>query len=226
MASLSSSMLFGPAARRRGSRAPPEFVRGGPCSSGPVRACGWPSVTATTRSRPTRRRAYRRSRPAGPRRAARGGRASRVATQIVGPVARLDDGRDRVLERPGRLCQEADLGLAVAALQLVDQFLHGPLLLPSVLVARARLRQREPCLAYAGSGERSALVEELAQLLADLAASRLLSPAAEPRERRPPPVGVGGCAGRRLWVRPGAGVGARVERLWSGWDRERCWPLR
>src|SRR5439155_26447824 len=36
-----------------------------------------------------------------------------------------------------------------------------------------RWRQREPCLARAGGGERFALVEELAELLADLTAPRL-----------------------------------------------------
>jgi hypothetical protein len=40
-----------------------------------------------------------------------------VAAEIGGLVGRLDDGGDRVLERPGGLRQEADLRLAVAALK-------------------------------------------------------------------------------------------------------------
>src|SRR6266511_3715808 len=48
-----------------------------------------------------------------------------VAAQIVGLVGGLDDGRDRVLERPGGLRQEAHLRLGIAALEFVDQFLDG-----------------------------------------------------------------------------------------------------
>jgi hypothetical protein len=48
-----------------------------------------------------------------------------VPAQVVGLVACLDEGGDRVLERPGGLREEAHLSGAVAALEFVDQFLHG-----------------------------------------------------------------------------------------------------
>src|SRR6266511_3068574 len=48
-----------------------------------------------------------------------------VAAQIRGLVGCLDDGGDRVLERPGRLRQEADLSLRIAALEFAYQFLDG-----------------------------------------------------------------------------------------------------
>src|ERR671910_2475618 len=55
---------------------------------------------------------------------ARGGRLA-VAAQVGRLVAGLDDGRDRVLEGPGGLGEEADLGLGVEAFEFGDQFLDG-----------------------------------------------------------------------------------------------------
>src|SRR5918995_3230697 len=53
-----------------------------------------------------------------------GGRLA-VAAQVGRLVAGLDDGRERVLEGPGGLGEEADLGLGVEAFEFIDEFLNG-----------------------------------------------------------------------------------------------------
>src|SRR6266540_1090641 len=96
-----------------------------------------------------------------------------VAAQIRWLVGRLDDGGDRVLERPGGLRQEADLRLAVATFEFVAQFLGGHCSsLRGCWLAVAG--GKAPCLARGRGGEeRFGLGEELAELLADLAAPGL-----------------------------------------------------